>query len=111
MRIYNLLQTFSNPVTIILANVGKIRGQILTDSELQTTRQGIGTRLKEARIALGLTQAELGNLAGFNQTVVQYVEDGVLRNPYVTSSLASALELTPAWIQWGESFMKKKVRF
>ena len=81
----------------------------MTNTELQQAKHGIGIRLREARMALGLTQAELGNLAGFNQTVVQHVEDGVLRNPYVTSSLASALDLTPAWIHWGEPFTEKRV--
>ena len=71
-------------------------------SEMDTVKQALGARLKEARMARGLTQAELGNLAGFNQAVVQQVEDGVIRQPSVISSLATALDVTSAWVQWGE---------
>ncbi len=94
-----------------LTNVARIRGQVLTDSELQTTGQGIGIRLREARTARGLTQAELGKLAGLNQTIVQRIENGMLWHPSVVSELAVAMNVTPAWVQWGEPFTKKKVQF
>jgi len=76
----------------------------LIEAELQKARRGIGPRIREARTALGLTQAELGKMAGFNQAVVQDVEDGVLWHPSVVSELAVAMDLTPAWVQWGEPF-------
>ena len=76
--------------------------------DTQKARQGIGTRLREARTARGLTQAELGKLAGFDQAVVQNVEDGVLWHPSVVSELAVAMGLTPAWVQWGEPFADKR---
>jgi len=80
----------------------------LIEAELQKAMRGIGTRIREARTALGLTQAELGKLAGFNQAVVQDVEDGVLWHPNVVSELAVAMDLTPAWLQWGEPFSDKR---
>ncbi len=78
--------------------------QTLNEADLQKARRGIGTRLRKARTAQGLTQAELGKLAGFDLAVVQDVEDGVLWHPSVISGLAVALDVTPAWIQWGEPF-------
>ena len=78
--------------------------QTLNKADLQKTRQGIGNRLRTARMAQGLTQAELGRLAGFDLAVVQDVEDGVLWHPSVVSGLAVALDVTPAWILWGEPF-------
>ena len=83
----------------------------MSDSDLQQARQGIGTRTREARIAKGLTQAELGKRVGLNQSVVALVEEGVLWQPSVVSGLAVAMNVTPAWIQWGESFTTKKVQF
>ena len=78
--------------------------QILNEADLQRARRGIGNRLRTARKAQGLSQAELGRLAGFDLAVVQDVEDGVLWYPGVVSGLAVALDVTPAWIQWGEPF-------
>ena len=79
----------------------------MTHWELEQATQGIGTRLREARTARGLTQAELGKMAGFSQSVVQHVEDGVLWNPSVVSGLAMALDTTLAWVRWGEPFSVK----
>lgn len=83
--------------------------QTLNATELQKARRGIGARLREARAARGLTQAELGKLAGFSQTVVQQIEDGTLWHPNVVSELAVAMGITPAWLQWGEPFSDKRV--
>ena len=64
--------------------------------------EGISARVKETRMARGLSQAELGRLAGFNKAVVQNVEHGLLWHQNVISGLAIALNVTPAWVQWGE---------
>ena len=81
----------------------------MTDSDLQRARQGIGTRTREARIAKGLTQAELGKRVGLNQSVVALIEEGVLWHPSVVSGLAMALDVTPAWVHWGERLEDKRV--
>jgi DNA-binding XRE family transcriptional regulator len=81
----------------------------LTETDLQKARQGVRVRLRKARTARGLTQNELGKLAGFNQTVVQNIEDGILWHPSVTSGLAVAMDVSPAWVQWGEPFANKRV--
>ena len=78
-------------------------------TEMKPIRKGVGTRIREARTARGLTQTELGKLAGFNQTIVQRVEDGTLWHPSVASELAVAMNVTPAWVQWGEPFADRRV--
>jgi len=83
--------------------------QTLNATELQKARRGIGARLREARAARDLTQAELGKLAGFSQAVVQQIEDGTLWHPNIVSELAVAMGITPAWLQWGEPFSDKRV--
>ena len=80
----------------------------MTGTNLQQA-QGISTRLKEARTARGLSQAELGKLAGFNRAVVQNVEHGMLWHPSVISGLAVALDVTSAWVEWGESSEDERV--
>ena len=47
----------------------------MTRKELQTAKLGIAGRLRKTRIARGLTQAELGELAGTNQVVIQKIEN------------------------------------
>ena len=62
-------------------------------------------------MAQGLTQAELGRLVGLNQAVVVLVEEGVLWHPSVVSGLAIAMNVSPAWVQWGEPFSDKRVEW
>jgi len=53
----------------------------MTHTELEQAKLTIGTRLREARIAKGITQAELGELAGTNQAVIQKIENGWTLRP------------------------------
>lgn len=62
-------------------------------------------------MARGLTQPELGRLVGLNQAVVVLVEEGVLWHPSVVSGLAIAMNVSPAWVQWGEPFSDKRVEW
>ena len=78
-------------------------------AELQQAKLSIGTRLREARISKGLTQVELGKLAGTNQAAIQKIENGKVWNPPVVAELASALGVNPAWLQWGEPFAAMRV--
>lgn len=81
----------------------------MTHTELQQAKQGIEIRLREARQARGFTQEELGELAGTNQAVVQKIENGVTRHPRMVDGLAVALEVNPAWLQWGEPYAVKEL--
>jgi transcriptional regulator with XRE-family HTH domain len=81
----------------------------MTPKELEQAKLAIGTRLREARIAKGITQAELGKLAGTNQAVVQKIEIGWTLRPRMVDGLALALDVNPAWLQWGEPFAIMRV--
>ena len=81
----------------------------MTPEELKQAKLAISTRLREARTARGLTQAELGKLAGTNQAVIQKIENGWTLRPRMVDGLALALDVDPAWLQWGEPFAVKRL--
>lgn len=57
-------------------------------------------RLRERRISMGLTQEEVGNIAGITRSAVQKYERGIIKNVY-TSTLelfAQALRCSPAYL-------------
>ena len=56
-------------------------------------------RIRECRLALGMTQAELGNQVGFADNTISNYEKG-LREPTleVWEFLASALHVSPAYL-------------
>jgi SOS-response transcriptional repressor LexA len=62
----------------------------------------IAERVKEERIKLGLTQAELAKLIGITQQSLQKIEDGKTQNPRKLLSLSKALNCTPEWLELGE---------
>ena len=76
----------------------------MTRTELQQAKEGIGIRLQETRIDRGFTQEQLGELAGTNQAVVTKTEQGKVQHPRIVDGLAIALEVNPAWLQWGEPY-------
>ena len=81
----------------------------MTQTDLEKAKLTIGTRLREARKAKGITQAELGKLAGTNQAVIQKIENGWTLRPRMVDGLALALDVDPAWLQWGEPFAVKRL--
>ena len=83
----------------------------MSHAELRKAKLSIGTRLREARISKGLTQVELGKLAGTSQTVIQKIENGKVCNPRIVAELAVALDVNPAWLQWGEPFAPMRIDY
>lgn len=83
----------------------------MTRKELQTAKLGIADRLRETRIARGLTQAELGELAGTNQAVIQKIENRKTLHPHMVDDLALSLQVNPAWLQWGERFAAIRLEY
>jgi transcriptional regulator with XRE-family HTH domain len=59
-------------------------------------RKRVGTNMRKAREALGLSQEELADRSGLHRTYISGVERGV-RNPTVTvlEKLARALKVLP----------------
>ncbi|MEJ1377949.1 MAG: helix-turn-helix transcriptional regulator [Candidatus Sedimenticola sp. (ex Thyasira tokunagai)] len=68
----------------------------------------IGTRLRQLRREVGLTQQQLADLSGTNQAVVQKIENGKSQRPRILPELAYALKVNPAWLQFGEPFAYPK---
>jgi transcriptional regulator with XRE-family HTH domain len=62
----------------------------------------IGERLRLVRREKGLTQAELGELSGTNQAVIQKIENGNSLRPRQIMKIAQILEVNPAWLQFGD---------
>ena len=80
----------------------RFKEDTMNQTELELAKLAIGDRLREARIARGITQAELGELAGTNQAVITKIEQGKSCYNRMLDVLAIALEVNPAWLQWGE---------
>ena len=81
----------------------------MTSKELEQAKHGIGDRLREARKAKGITQEQLAKIAETNQAVIQKVENGKSLQPRMVDRLALALDINPAWIQWGERFANMRL--
>ena len=81
----------------------------MNQMELEQAKLGIGTQLREARTAKGITQEQLGELAGTNQAVIQKIENGKAIHTRIVDRLSLALQVNPAWLQWGERFADMRV--
>ena len=81
----------------------------VTREDYQQAKHGISIRLQQMRKKRGFTQAKLGELSGTNQAVIQQIENGKSRSPRVIEDLAFALDVNPAWLQWGEPFALMQV--
>lgn len=61
----------------------------------------ISQRLKQKRIELNLTQAQLAEKAGMKQQSLQRIEDGTTKRPRFLFELALALNCEPHWLMYG----------
>lgn len=80
----------------------------MTSKELEQAKLAIGTRLREARDAKGITQEKLADLAETSQAVIQKIENGKAIHTRIVDRLALALDVNPAWIQWGDRFADRR---
>ena len=62
----------------------------------------LGERMRFRRRELGLTQEELALLSGTNQAVIQKIENGKSLRPRKLDVIADALNITPAWLLYGD---------
>ena len=67
----------------------------------------IGERLRLVRREKGLTQAELGDMSGTNQAVIQKIENGNSLRPRQIMKIAEILEVNPAWLQFGDPWARR----
>ena len=73
-------------------------------TELHQAEDKIGQRIRKLRRDRDLTQMEFAALANTNQAVIQKIENGKSKRPRILADLAIALEVNPAWLQWGEPY-------
>jgi ribosome-binding protein aMBF1 (putative translation factor) len=74
-----------------------------------TAERGLGERLRRQRESYGLTQKILADMAGTNQAVIQKIENGKSIRPRILCALAVALDVNPAWLQYGDPYANKRV--
>lgn len=63
---------------------------------------GLAARAKEARTALGLTVGEVEKRAKFSKGAVKVIEAGSASSLDTVEKLATALQISPAWLAYGE---------
>ncbi|EDM4075291.1 transcriptional regulator [Salmonella enterica subsp. enterica serovar Infantis] len=61
----------------------------------------LSSRIKQKRIELNLTQAQLAELSGTKQQTIHQVESGLTKRPRFLVELAQALNVTPLWLLYG----------
>lgn len=83
----------------------------MTHTELLQAKLGIANRLRGARISKGLSQDKLGELVGTGRDIIQKTENGEVWHPSVIAELAVALDVNPAWLQWGEPFAPMQIDY
>jgi transcriptional regulator with XRE-family HTH domain len=61
-----------------------------------------GSRVRECREALGLSQAKLGKLCGYSQSNIDWIEKGRPKRPQSSvTALSAALHTSPEYLLWG----------
>ena len=68
---------------------------------------GVGNRLKKARKAQDLTQAELSRISGVKQGTISAIEIGTLKKSTFIVALADALGVDPIWLDTGKERVKE----
>ena len=69
------------------------------------TGMSIGSRVKQARKAAKMTQAELAARTGLNQSTISDLEVGKSHGTTYVASLASAMGVSPLWVETGKGPM------
>lgn len=70
--------------------------------EYTIAEAGISERVMTIRKELGLSQKQLGELAGSNKAAIQKIEIGKSVRPRCLGALAIVLGVNPAWLAWGD---------
>ena len=63
--------------------------------------EGVALRLRQTRIHLGLSVLALATAAGLSHTAVGNVERGTMPTLATAEALATALDVSPAWLAYG----------
>ena len=81
----------------------------MTSPELEKANLEIGARLREARKARGLSQAQLAESAGTIPAAIEKLENSEILSPRTVVELATILNVTPAWLLWGNPYAPMRV--
>ena len=65
-------------------------------------KKEVGKRIRQARIRLGLSRANLAKLVGVNERTITNYENGKTMKPSILQKIAKALEVDPQWLLTGE---------
>jgi len=61
-----------------------------------------GKRVRDLRMARGLSQAKLGKLSGYSQTNIGWIEQGSMKRPRASAAaLSEALRSPVEYLLWG----------
>jgi phage repressor protein C with HTH and peptisase S24 domain len=71
---------------------------------------GVGTRIKKAREALGMTQVNLARAVGVSQQAVMELESGRAKGTKHTAKFARALGQDPLWLETGDGRMREPAK-
>lgn len=83
----------------------------MTSAQLENANIGIGTRIREAREARGVSQDKLAEFVGTIPGVIEKLENGEVLLPLMVVEMATVLGVTPAWLMWGEPFAPMRVDY
>lgn len=65
--------------------------------------KAFGKRVRERRVDLGMSQGALGELSGYSQSNIGWLESGAAKRPQrAASDLADHLQTTRDWLLWGQ---------
>lgn len=71
---------------------------------------GVGTRIKKARDALGMTQVVLAKAVGVSQQAVMELESGRAKGTKHCAKFARALGQDPLWLETGDGRMREAAK-
>lgn len=71
---------------------------------------GVGTRIKKAREALGMTQVALARSVGVSQQAVMELESGRAKGTKHTAKFARALGQDPLWLETGDGRIREPAK-
>ena len=71
---------------------------------------GVGTRIKKARDALGMTQIVLAKAVGVSQQAVMELESGRAKGTKHCAKFARALGQDPLWLETGDGRMREAAK-
>jgi transcriptional regulator with XRE-family HTH domain len=71
---------------------------------------GTGTRVREARTALGMSQSELASRAGLTQPTISGLERGESQTSGSIASIAAALGVSALWLATGRGSREPQIK-